>query len=173
MPNQQFFILFYWQNGRIGEFFIPLYAKLWIIAYSAFFHKNSEWKCWFSHFFIFLYENLPIQHFFFTKKNSESTNIHIILLILHLYMKNSQFSVFFYYFIEKKLIRHILKLILLKKTPNYQLFFHFLYEKIGNFFTFLWKSAESALFLIILLKNIELAFFLLFLWEKHQTNFSF
>ena len=75
MPNQQFFILFYCQNAELANFsFLCMpnqhffHFFLWIIAYSAFFHKNSEWKRWFSNFFIFLYENLPIQCFFFTEK---------------------------------------------------------------------------------------------------------
>jgi hypothetical protein len=51
-------------------------------------------------------------------------------------------------------------------------FFHFLYEKIGNFFfAFLWKSAEFVLFFLLFYwKNVKLAFFH-FLWEKLDQFF--
>ena len=76
MPNQQFFILFYWQNAELANFFSLLcmpnqrFFHFFFMNNCLFsiFHKNSEWKRRFSNFFIFLYENLPIQRFFSLKK---------------------------------------------------------------------------------------------------------
>ena len=173
MLNQRFFI-FYWKtsNQKIFHSFVWKKSQIDVFftffANSAFFHKNIEWKHQFSNFSFFLYENLPIQRFFFTEKNA---NVHIIEKcqignLASFNMWKTANSVFLLIILLKKSCFHIN---CIEKTPNYN-FFHLLYEKIGNFFRFSWKSSESAPFLIILLKKYQISFFFTF-YEKNIDQF--
>jgi hypothetical protein len=66
-------------------------------------------------------------------------------------------------FIEKKAVSAHLHINFIEKNAKLTTFFIFYMKKLAIFFAFLWKSAESALFLIILLKKRQISFFFHFL----------